>query len=304
MKKTVFTIALFIGLQLSLTAVAQNNEQVALRVPNFVRPLVEKWVTEYQKTNTNVDFLIVSGKSQDNTSNTISFTTESGIPDSLKQNVTFARFAALAVTSKGSDAEQLIGSQSLNAKKLKNLFFIKDELDDNQKETKLEKQLHVITGNNQQSASRLYASHFHQEIANYKGKKIQGDDSYLNIAISRDPLAITVNSLSNVYDISTRKLRQSLVILPLDIDKEGRQIINEGRLDDVILLLEREDYAEIPVGHINMSYDQTNSVLNDFVYWVLTDGVESLHQYGLLSLSKKELAVQLKRVEQLSLAQK
>lgn len=304
MKKTVFTIALFIGLQLSLTAVAQNNEQVALRVPNFVRPLVEKWVTEYQKTNTNVDFLIVSGKSQDNTSNTISFTTESGIPDSLKQNVTFARFAALAVTSKGSDAEQLIGSQSLNAKKLKNLFFIKDELDDNQKETKLEKQLHVITGNNQQSASRLYASRFHQEIANYKGKKIQGDDSYLNIAISRDPLAITVNSLSNVYDISTRKLRQSLVILPLDIDKEGHQIINEGRLDDVISLLEREDYAEIPVGHINMSYDQTNSVLNDFVYWVLTDGVESLHQYGLLSLSKKELAVQLKRVEQLSLAQK
>ena len=47
MKKIVFTIALILGLQLSLTAVAQNNNQVALRVPNFVRPLVEKWITDY-----------------------------------------------------------------------------------------------------------------------------------------------------------------------------------------------------------------------------------------------------------------
>ena len=41
MKKAVFTIALILGLQLSLTAVAQNNDLIALRVPHFVRPLVE-----------------------------------------------------------------------------------------------------------------------------------------------------------------------------------------------------------------------------------------------------------------------
>lgn len=47
MKKLVYTIALLWGLQVSQTVQAQN-EQVTLHVPNFVRPLVEKWVAEYQ----------------------------------------------------------------------------------------------------------------------------------------------------------------------------------------------------------------------------------------------------------------
>ena len=122
MKKTVFTIALILGLQLSLTAVAQNNDLIALRVPHFVRPLVEKWVTEYQKSNINVDFQFVSGKSQDN-NNTISFTTDDDA-------VAFARFAVLPITTKASKAQQLIGSHRLNAKKLKSLLFEKEDFDE------------------------------------------------------------------------------------------------------------------------------------------------------------------------------
>ena len=76
MKKIIFTIALISGLQLSLTASAQQTEKVTLRVPNFARPLVEKWVAEYQKTNSGVDFQFVSGKSQ-TSDNTISLTTQS-----------------------------------------------------------------------------------------------------------------------------------------------------------------------------------------------------------------------------------
>ena len=45
MKKSIFTIALLLGLQVSQTVGAQN-EQVTLRVQNAVRPLVEKWVAE------------------------------------------------------------------------------------------------------------------------------------------------------------------------------------------------------------------------------------------------------------------
>ena len=48
MKKSVFQIALFVGLQLSLTASAQT-EKISLRIPNFARPLVEKWANDYKK---------------------------------------------------------------------------------------------------------------------------------------------------------------------------------------------------------------------------------------------------------------
>lgn len=282
MRKSAFTIALLLGLQLSLNAVAQQTEQVALRVPNFVRPLVEKWVAEYQKINTNVDFQFVSGKSQDN-SNTILFTTDADA-------VAFARFAVLPVTAKASQAQQLIGSHRLNAKKLKNLFFVKDDFDDEDEGKGKEQALHIYTGSSQQSVSRFYAAYFKHETADYKGKKIAGDDSFLNTAIIRDPLGVTLNPLSNIFDLQSRQVRSDLALLPLDINKQGKQVLSEGCLDDVIALLESESYSEIPVGNIGLAYDHENPVLNDFVQWVLVSGRQYVHEYGLLQLPNNDLA--------------
>lgn len=296
MKKSVFTIAMLIGLLASQSTTAQESEMIALRVPNFAKALVEKWVSEYQQSHQGVDFQFVAGKSQDNV-NSITLTTDDDA-------VQVARFAVLPVTSKGSEAEQLIGSRSLNAKKLRQLFFVKDELDDEQKESKLEKQLHIITGNSQQSASRLYASHFKQEAAGFKGKKIQGDDSFLNMAISRDPLAVTVNALSNIYDLESRQIRQTLALLPLDLDREGRQALSEGSLDALLTVLEQEQYAEIPVGTVGFEYNHANAALTAFVSWVLQNGTQYVHQYGLLSLPQKELTAQQRKLEQKDLAQK
>ena len=297
MRKSVFTIALLLGLQVSQSAGAQN-EQVTLRVQHSVRPLVEKWVAEYTKTNHNTAFQIVSGKAT-NTEHQISFVTEQDA-----EAVFFARYAVLPVVTKSSEAAQLLGSKRLNAKKLKSLFFVKDEFEDDTKESKAEKALHIYTGNSQQSASRAWANNFKQETSNYKGKKISGDDSFLNTALSRDPLGVAINSLSNIFDLQSRQLRSNLTLVPLDIDKHGKQVLDEARLDDIILLLEQQHYAEIPTGKIGLEYDHHDSQLNDFVRWILTDGNKYIHEYGLLQLPQKELTAQLRRTEQQDLAQK
>ena len=297
MRRSVFTIALLLGLQVSLTATAQN-EKVILRVQNSVRPLVEKWIAEYSKTNNNVAFQIATGKAQNN-ENSISFVTEQA-----DDAVFIARYAVLPVVNKSSEAEQVLGSKRLNAKKLKSLFFVKDEFDDDTKETKAEKALHIYTGNSQQSASRAYAQSFKQETSSFKGKKISGDDSFLNTALSRDPLGIAINSLSNIFDLQSRQLRSDLAIVPLDIDKHGEQVLDEARLDDIIQLLEQQQFDEIPTGKIGLSYNHHDSQLNHFVHWILTDGHRYIHEYGLLQLSQKEQTAQLHRAEQQDLAQK
>ena len=116
MRKSAYTIALLLGLLFSQAAEAQR-EQVTLHVPNFVRPLVEKWVAEYQKFNAQVDFQSKSGKSQDNEPNSILFVTDGS------DGVFFARYAVLPVTARQSEAARLIGSHKLNARKLRSLFF-------------------------------------------------------------------------------------------------------------------------------------------------------------------------------------
>ena len=279
MRKTIYTIALLLGLQVSQTAQAQN-EQVTLYVPNFVRPLVEKWVAEYKKTNDQVDFQFKSGKLQDNEPNSISFVTDGN------DGVFFARYAVLPVTMKRSKAAERIASQRFNAKKLKELFFVKDQ----EQDASTVQKFHIYTGNSLTSASRLYAAYFGEVPVDYKGKKISGDDSFLNVAISRDPLGVTINSLSNIFNLESRQLREDLALLPLDLDKQGREVLGEGCLDDIITLLEHQHYSEIPVGNAGLVYNHDNALLRDFVQWILTQGTQYVHQYGLMQLPSKDLA--------------
>lgn len=283
MKRSFSAIALVLGLQFSLVAVASDNTKVGLHVPDFVRPLVEKWVTEYQKTHKDVDFQFVSGRWQDD-GNSISLTTDDDA-------VAFARFAVLPVMSRTSKAQELIGSRRFNAKKLKNLFFVKDEFDDEAEvERKEVEAVHIYTGSGRQSVCRFFASYFHQEPANYKGKKIAGDDSFLNVAISRDSLGVTLSPLPNIFDLESRQVRGGLALLPLEIGKQGKQILSEGRLDNIIALLESQSYSEIPVGNIGLAYNHANPVHTNFVQWVLLHGTQYVHEYGLLQLPKKYLA--------------
>ena len=138
--------------------------------------------------------------------------------------------------------------------------------------------------------SHFFAKHFKQDDATFKGKKISGDDSFLNTAISRDTWGITVNLISNIFDLQSRRVREGLALLPLDIDKQGKQVLNEGRLDEIITLLEDQSYGEIPVGKVGLAYNQSNPVLNDFVHWIMIYGTQYVHEFGLLELPKKDLA--------------
>lgn len=295
MKKTVYLIALILGLQLTNAASAQNVETISLRVPDFAHALVENLAQEYSRTHNGVEFRFISAKELSGAINVLVLTTD-------EPAVKFARYAVLPITKKGTEADKLTASRRLNAKKLRSLFFKSDDEDEDE-QSKVEQKVHIYTGNSQLSASRAYASYFNEDVNGFKGKKVSGDDSYLTAAISRDPLGVTVNYLSNIFDLESRKPGSELAILPLDLDKHGRQVLDAANLDNILNLLEEQQYAEIPVGSVGFSYDTTDRVINDFVSWVLTNATGELHHYGLLTLPQKELTAQLQRIVNKELAQ-
>ena len=59
--KHLFTIA--ISLLAFITTASAQTEKISLRIPNFARPLVEKWANDYKNSNHNVDFHFKTGKS-------------------------------------------------------------------------------------------------------------------------------------------------------------------------------------------------------------------------------------------------
>ena len=97
MKNLKFTTVLFLGLQVSSTLYAQN-EELTLVVPSFAKPLVENWVNEYGKTHEDINFQIVSGISN-NQDNTITLTSEE------QATVSFAEYPLLPVAAASEELE-------------------------------------------------------------------------------------------------------------------------------------------------------------------------------------------------------
>ena len=291
MKKLIFlAIGLFAGVNV-ITAGSENVNTFSIRTPKFVRPLIERWVSEYNKVNTHANVLIENGIGEN--SSALQLVLDDNSVSDGNAVVYFGQYAILPVTTRGSEAEHIIGGKTLNDKKLKNLYFRQNELDALENGKKKVVDVNVYAGNSKSSVSKIYASYLGEDDANYRGKRISGDDAFLNIAISKDVKGVTINALPNIFDLQSRKLKSNLVILPLSMKKEyADDLSSNADLDKTISLLENEKIEGVPIEKIGFSFDMNNSTIRDFVNWIISNGTTLNHAYGLLNLNDKTLVIQ------------
>lgn len=280
MKKIQYIIAALFLLQIN-SAEAQT-QIVNIKAPGFARPLVERWIAEYQKINSDLSFQL--GQKKDNT---ITFVLEER-GEKKEETVFFGRYAIVPFTGKDSEAAALIAKKKLNDKRIKNLLFEKDDLSE-EKSDKLEDKLHIYTGAQSFSVALPYAAAYGLTAADYRGKRIQGDDRFLNKAVGEDAWGLGISALGNLYDLQSRHLKEQLQVASLD---DSKKIDLTASLDEVLEALETHTVEGIDVEKIGFAFDVNNLQLNRFVNWVLTEGQQYLHEYGLLTLSQNELITQ------------
>lgn len=280
MKKIQYIIvALFL---LQINSAKAQTQTVNIKAPGFVRPLVERWIAEYQKINSDLSFQL--GQKKDNA---ITFVLEEK-GEKKEETVFFGRYAIVPFTGKDSEAAALIAKKKLNDKRIKNLLFEKDDLSE-EKSDKLEDKLHIYTGAQSFSVALPYAAAYGLTAADYRGKRIQGDDRFLNKAVGEDAWGLGISALGNLYDLQSRHLKDQLQVASLD---DSKKIDLTASLDEVLEALETHTVEGIDVEKIGFDFDVNNLQLNRFVNWVLTDGQQYLHEYGLLTLSQKDLISQ------------
>ena len=260
-----------------------------VKVPRFVRPLVEKWITEYAKTEPGVVFQIVKGsQAKDAIDLNVVFNNQPTTDDHKDFShhiVYFGEFAVLPITASGSEAAKALEGKHLNSKKLKQLFFVGDEFEEEEQKNKLFEHLTIYSGSSTSSIAGTFANNFGEESSSFRGKRISGDDLFLNTALEKDPSGVSFNALPNIFDLQSRRLKGGLSLIGLELKKNlEEKFANTSTLDDVIGVLESGHLAEVPVERIGVSYNGVDSAVKAFVEWVLTDGVRYNHEYGLLNL--------------------
>ena len=308
MKKIVSAIALVLSLSLSNGWAEGNNTNTAsvryVKAPRFARPLVEKWISEYAKTEPGVAFQIAKG-SQDNIDLNVVFDNQETNTKDFSHIVYFGETAVLPITARSSEAARLLEGKHLNLKKLKQLFFLNDDQEEDTKRNKQFEQIIIYSGSNASSVAVSFAQNLGEEASSFRGKRISGDDLFLNTALSKDPFGVSFNALPNIFDLGSRRVKEGLTIIGLDLKKEQQSAFsNEGTLDDVIAILESGRADVVATGKVGISYCGTDPAIERFLQWVLERGTKYNHEYGLQNLDGKTAQAQTEKVHTQLTAQK
>ena len=310
MKRLVLAIAVLFSISISASWAenqATNTSNVRyVKAPRFALPLVEKWISEYAKTQPGIEFQVAKGsQNKSNIDLNIVFNNQDTKPEDFSHIVYFGEFAVLPITASGSEAAKVLQGKHLNSKKLKQLYFLGDEFDDEVKKNKQFEKLVIYSGSNATSVASSFAHNFGEESSNFRGKRISGDDLFLNTALVKDPLGVSFNALPNIFDLQSRHLKSDLALVGLDLKKELEKSFSEnGSLDDVLNILENGKPTEITIEKVGIEYNNSDDAVNNFLHWVLENGVKYNHEYGLLNLDKKETNAQISKIQSVLTAQK
>ena len=255
-----------------------------VKAPRFARPLVEKWIKEYAKTQPGVEFQIAKGN-QDNVDLNVVYNTKDSTEENNNHIIYFGEFAVLPIAASGSEAAKVLEGKHLNSKKLKQLYFLSDDLDEDVKKIKQFEKLVIYSGSNASSVASSFAHNFGEESSNFRGRRISGDDLFLNTALTKDPLGVSFNALPNIFDLSSRHIKDELTIIGLDVKKNLEESFSDkGSLDDIINALEQGKVQEVPTQKIGVRYKNADEEVERFLSWVVTNGTKYNHEYGLLNL--------------------
>ena len=310
MKRIAFTIALILSLGLSNVWAEGNGTNSGVRTikaPRFARPLVEKWIEEYAKTQPGVEFQIAkSSQNQGNIDLNVVFDNQDTKSEDFSHTIVyFGEFAVLPITASGSEAAKVLEGKHLNSKKLKQLYFLNDDFDEDVKKIKQFEKLVIYSGSNATSVASSFAHNFGEESANFRGKRISGDDLFLNTALAKDPLGVSFNALPNIFDLQSRHIKSDLTLIGIDVKKNLEDSFSDkATLDEVISILENDKVSEVAIEKVGVSYNGADDAVNQFLQWVLSEGTKYNHEFGLLNLDNKLTQVQIDKVKTIFTAQK
>jgi len=303
MKKIALTIAVLFSISISNIWAEETSTNASsvryVKAPRFARPLVEKWITEYAKTQPDVEFQIAKGnQNQDNIALNIVFDNQNTEREEFSHVVYFGEFAVLPITASGSEAAKVLEGKHLNSKKLKQLYFLNDDFDEDVKKNKQFEKLVIYSGSNASSVATSFAHNFGEESSNFRGKRISGDDLFLNTALVKDPLGVSFNALPNIFDLKSRHIKDNLTIIGIDVKKSLEDSFSDkATLDELILALENGKVSEVAVEKIGVSFNIADDAVNQFLSWVLAQGTKYNHEYGLLNLDNKLVQAQINKVK-------
>lgn len=302
--KNIFLLLLLAAF--SVTTIAQPAATIRISGTRFTFPVFKKWISEYRAFHPEVNIVVSSSIPADS----IDIFIASHIlkPGDIKKgqtSIAIARYVQVPIVNNERKNLKSLCEKGLTDAAFRQIYFTDKPSSTNN----FNSPFTVYKRQKAACSSVSFANHFGSEHKDIKGIGVPGDDQDLLESVKKDTNAISYNSLGIIYNIRTRKINDSIAIIPIDLNENGKVDANEKiyeTVDDVMAFVEKTNHPKIPVENVNVIFSKTinRKAVTDFLEWVITKGQQFNHEYGLLYLPAATAQEQQKLLTALSTALK
>jgi phosphate transport system substrate-binding protein len=280
------------------TSPETKRKVVVVSGTRFAYPLIQIWIDTYNEVNPDVQIIIEARGSADPQYDILIEAYEQ--PEEVKvkrEYVYIARYPILPVANQKSAFAKIYSDKGLNRALIHHLYF-HDLFADSEKEIKIKEPFTIYTRLQKGGAPIAFTKFFGFEQKDIKGKAIAGADEHLLKAIIRDSTAVSYLPLTLVYDHASRKQTSGLIVLPVDLNDNGKVSDEEKIYADLASLIGKLENSEprelknLPIEYLHLSVDKKGATPEAvaFLKWVMENGHKDLHHLGYLlpQTTKKE----------------
>ena len=254
----------------------------------FPFEIMQQWIDAYSQTHPGVQFQLSKSIPLDSAELTIA--AHAFNPGELNDDqvlIALNRYAQLPIANSNRKDLQALQQKGFTQQDIKNIYFNAQQ----NKTDGLSEPVTIYRRDKKVCASRSFAENVTGNQLDVAGTLVNGDDRALSAAVKNDVNGISYNNLGLIYNLKTRKVADSIAIIPIDLNENGIIDSNEKiytTLDDVLNFLSTSNNNSIPQDNVNVVINKKTISKNavDFLNWIITQGQQYNRAYGFLSLDK------------------
>jgi len=273
-------------------------------------PMMIKWAEEFQKINPKVRIEVSAGGAGKGMTDALGGLVDIGMvsreiyPEEIQQGafgIAVVKDAVVPTVNKGNPVLTDLLANGMKKQTFIDVWVIGNATSWGEAIGKPEiiERINVYTRSDACGAAETWAKYLGVRQEDLLGVGVYGDPG-LAEAVKNDPLGTGFNNLNYAYDNSTGKTIEGLIILPIDLNANGRIDENENFYNTKAKLLEAIATGAYPSPPARDLYvvakGEFKGLAKEFVKWILTEGQQYVSQTGYIQLSAEKLAEELKKL--------
>jgi phosphate transport system substrate-binding protein len=274
-------------------------------------PMAVKWAEEFRKINPDVHIDISAGGAGKGMTDVLSGTADIGLvsrdinPIEIKKGafpIAVTKDAVVPTMSAGNPILNELKTKGIKRDAMVNLWVNgKAKTWGQATGIKSNAPIHVYTRSDASGAAETWGKYLGVKQEDLLGVGVFGDPGVAT-AVKKDPVAIGYNNIVYVYDSKTKKQTNGVMVVPLDLNKNGKIDADENfydTIDDLIAAIGSGKYPSPPARDLYFvtKGKPSNRVLSAFINFVLTKGQTYVHESGYINIPQQKLTEQLQRIK-------